>query len=291
MRVSVVVPVYNAEAYLVETLDSILASTYQDIEVVLVNDGSRDGSAAICERYARKDSRVVYIEQSNVGVVAARNHAIREAKGVYILPVDSDDCIDPTYIEKAVAVMEQDKDMGIVYCEAEFFGTRRGTWELPIYSLEEMLYHNVIFVTALFRRADWEAVGGYKPCMEGYCEDYEFWLSIIERGRKVYRLPEVLFFYRIRNDSRSRSLDNDYQRQLAGVRKVYELHQKLYADHMDLVCPGVLLRFREENIRLQKQLHFIKRWIPDWPILYCAWHRLKKHLDTGEGGGMKPSRQ
>ncbi len=278
MLVSVVVPVYNAEAYLAETLDSILASTYQDIEVILVNDGSRDGSAEIGKRYASTDSRVIYIEQPNAGVVAARNHAIAEAKGVYVLPVDSDDRIAPTYIEKAVAVMEQDPNMGIVYCEAAFFGDRRGSWELPPYSLEEMLYQNVIFVTALFRREDWVAVGGYKPCMDGYCEDYEFWLAVIERGRRVYRLPEVLFYYRIRKGSRTRSLEADYKRQLEGARQVYELHQKLYADHVDLVCPGLLLRYREENISLQKKIYFIKKCIPGCSILLHVWRRAKKHL-------------
>ena len=281
MLVSVVVPVYKAEAYLAETLDSILASTYREIEVILVNDGSRDKSAEICKHYAAADARVMYIEQPNAGVVAARNHAISVAKGRYILPVDSDDRIAPTYIEKAVAVMEQDKDMGIVYCEAAYFGDRQGKWELPPYSLAEMLYDNVIFVTALFRREDWEAVGGFKSCMEGYCEDYELWLSIIERGRKVYRLPEVLFFYRIRKGSRTSSLRIDYERQLEGARKIYEMHQKLYADHMDLVCPGLLMRYREENISLQEKIHFIKKWIPDWPILRYAWRRLKKYLKSG----------
>lgn len=276
MLVSVVVPVYNAEAYLAETLDSILASTYQDIEVILVNDGSRDGSAEICKRYAKADSRVIYIEQPNTGVVAARNHAISKAKGVYILPVDSDDCIAPTYIEKAVAVMESDNEMGIVYCEAAFFGCRSGIWKLPTYSLEEMLYNNVIFATALFRREDWVAVGGYKPCMDSYCEDYEFWLSVIERGRRVYRLPETLFYYRIRKGSRTRSLGADYKRQLEGARQVYELHQKLYADHVDLVCPGLLLRYREENIRLQNRMNFIKRWIPFYGL--CEKMGLKKFL-------------
>lgn len=262
MLVSVVVPVHNAETYLSDTVDSILVSTYRSIEVILINDGSSDGSGAICRRYAKEDPRVIYIEQTNAGVVVARNRAIAAARGEYILPVDSDDRIAPTYIEKAVAVMENAKDIGIVYCKAAYFGSRRGLWELPPYSLEEMLYQNVIFVTALFRREDWVKVGGYKSCMEGYCEDYEFWLSIIELGRKVYCLPEVLFYYRIRKGSRSKSLETDAQRQLEGARQIYLMHQKLYAEHMDLVCPGVLMRFRKENIRLQKKIYFVKRFIP-----------------------------
>lgn len=267
MLVSIVVPVYNAEAYLVETLESILASTYRSIEVILVNDGSSDGSDAICRRYAKKDSRVIYLEQENAGVVAARNHAIAAARGEYILPVDSDDRIAPTYIEKAVAVMEKDPDMGIVYCQAAYFGNRHGLWELPPYSLEEMLYQNVIFVTALFRREDWVKVGGYKSCAEGCCEDYEFWLSLLELSRKVYCLPEVLFYYRIRKGSRSKSLEADTQRQLEGARQVYAMHWKLYAEHMDLVCPGVLMRLREENIRLQNKVYSMQRWIPFYKFL------------------------
>lgn len=260
--VSVIVPVYNSGKYLAETLDSILASTYKSIEVILINDGSTDSSADICKLYQQKDARIFYLEQENAGVVVARNNAIKRAKGEYIVPVDSDDCIESSYIEKAVSIMEKEHNIGIVYCEAEFFGARSGKWDLPPYSLSEMLCDNIIFVTALFRRSDWEKVGGYKQCMNGYLEDYDFWLSIIEMGRKVYRIPEVLFFYRIRKGSRSKLLAENYNQQVNGALMIYSRHKKLYADNIDIVFQSVLPRYIEENAKLRKQVDFIKRFIP-----------------------------
>ena len=100
--VSVIVPIYNAASYLQETLDSILASTYRPVEVVMVDDGSKDNSLSIAKSYCEQHPECQVIAQENKGVSAARNTAIRAAKGTYILPVDADDKIADTLIEKAV---------------------------------------------------------------------------------------------------------------------------------------------------------------------------------------------
>ena len=100
--VSVIVPIYNAAPYLQETLDSIMASTYRPIEVVMVDDGSRDNSLHIAQDFCTHHPECVVIAQDNQGVSVARNNAIRAAKGTYILPVDADDTIADTFIQKAV---------------------------------------------------------------------------------------------------------------------------------------------------------------------------------------------
>ncbi len=123
--VSIVTPVYNAEAYLKETLDSILHSDYQNIEVILMDDGSTDGSVAIAKQYAEKDRRVKVYQQANKGPCAARNHAISLAQGTYILPVDADDLISPTFISQAVEAIEKDTEVKAVCPRAEFFGDRK----------------------------------------------------------------------------------------------------------------------------------------------------------------------
>ena len=261
--VSVVVPIYNTEKYLAETVDSILASTYKDIEVILVNDGSTDGSADICRKYQNADPRVIYIEQENAGVVAARNRAVSIAKGEFILPVDSDDCIAPTYIEKAVAVMREHDNVGIVYCKAEFIGDRHGEWEMPPYTLPQMLWGNVIIEASMFRREDWEKVGGYKPCMESYCEDYDFWLSIIELSRDVHKIQEILVYYRVRNESRTKQLEMDIDKQIKGAKQIYDMHKNLYIENADFIIP----RFMEENIILRKKFEFLKSRIPFYGFL------------------------
>ena len=104
--VSVIVPLYNASAYIVEALDSVLASTYRPLEIVVVDDGSKDDSLSAVQAYAKDHPEVRVLHQENAGVSAARNHGIREAKGEYILPVDADDTIGTTYIEHAVEAMQ-----------------------------------------------------------------------------------------------------------------------------------------------------------------------------------------
>jgi glycosyltransferase involved in cell wall biosynthesis len=99
MKVSIIIPVYNSEKYLGRCLDSILAQTYSKLEIILVNDGSKDGSLALCELYAKEDARVILINQVNKGPAAARNVGIKSATGEYIGFVDSDDFIDASMYE------------------------------------------------------------------------------------------------------------------------------------------------------------------------------------------------
>ena len=109
-KISVIVPVYNVEKYLHKCVDSILKQTLSDIELILVDDGSPDGSGAICDEYAQKDSRVKVIHKPNGGVSSARNAGIKVAKGEWLCFVDSDDWIDETYLED-FGVDKGDADM------------------------------------------------------------------------------------------------------------------------------------------------------------------------------------
>ena len=120
--VSIIVPVYNAAPFLLETLDSILCSTYRPIEVVMVDDGSTDDSLIIAQNFCANHPECHVISQPNQGVSTARNSAIRHAKGTYILPVDADDKIADTLIEKAVEVLKNNDNIRAVGCRARMFG-------------------------------------------------------------------------------------------------------------------------------------------------------------------------
>ena len=209
-KVSVIIPCFNQGLYLDEAVDSVLAQTFQDFEILVVDDGSTDGETVkILQDYARPKTRVIHTD--NQGLSAARNNGIHEAQGAYILPLDADDKIGDGYLEDAVRILDRYPDIGIVYCEASYFGVKGGRWDLPEYSLDKILNHNVIFCTALFRRADWGAVGGYNVNMVYGWEDWDFWLSLIQRGRKVYRIPKIHFYYRLREASMVHTMDEERQ--------------------------------------------------------------------------------
>lgn len=135
MKVSIVVPVYNSEQYLRECLDSLLNQTYRDIEVVLVDDGSTDGSPSICDEYARENSGVRVFHNANSGANAARGFGVEKASGEFVFFMDSDDTIDPDTIEKAlehadtgvdIVTMEESEDL---ICRPKEFGTRLLSWK------------------------------------------------------------------------------------------------------------------------------------------------------------------
>src|SRR3989344_7351377 len=114
-KVSIIVPAYNAEKFMKDAIDSALAQTYSNIEVVVLNDGSTDGTAKIIKPYL-KDKRIIYFEQSNGGVSRARNKAFELSHGDYITFLDADDIYAPTKVEEEVNFLETHLDYGVVYC-------------------------------------------------------------------------------------------------------------------------------------------------------------------------------
>lgn len=218
--VSVIIPIYNAEAYLKETLDSVLASDYEALEVVMVDDGSEDQSLAIAQEYAQKDNRCTVIHQDNAGVSVARNRAIHASHGKYILPVDSDNLIEPTFISEAVAILKQQMDIKGVGSKADFIGKKRGEWKLPEYHPQLLARKNIIDACAMYRRSDYDLTDGYMEHLQ-IREDWDFWLSMLEKGGRFYRIPKILFHYRVREDSK-RIRDRKQKKEL--IRIINQRH-------------------------------------------------------------------
>jgi glycosyltransferase involved in cell wall biosynthesis len=230
-KISVIIPCYNQGQYLDEAVASVQAQTFANYEIIIVNDGSTDpDTVEILAGYERPRTRVIHTE--NQGLAAARNNGIREARGRYILPLDADDRIGAAYLERAVAVLDENPGIGIVYCRAWLFGEMDSEWVLPEFSLEEMLLDNIIFCSSFFRRRDWEEVGGYDPEMKHGWEDYDFWLSLIERGRLVHRIPEILFHYRVTADSMVRSKQKSQK--VETFARIYRKHQPLFSENIDI---------------------------------------------------------
>lgn len=203
----------------------MLASGYTDLEIVVVDDGSTDPETCrILE--GMNYPKTCMIRQQNSGLAIARNSGISAARGKYILPLDADDRIGPCYISQAVAAFESDAALGIVYCRGEKFGAEQGGITAAAFTLTRMRFSNLIFCSAVFKKADWEQVGGYKPEMRFGCEDWEFWMSLLELGRMVLRLPEVAFWYRIRSESMNAKMDRE--KRLAMHRLIVSRHPSLF---------------------------------------------------------------
>ncbi len=214
--VSIIVPMYNAEQFVGETLRSIEKVDYPAIEVVIVDDGSTDGSAAIAQRFVDNHANWSLIRQPNRGVSAARNLGIRSSYGKYILPVDADNLLAVDFITLAVSVLEYNPDVKVVAPTAEYFGDRSGVWKLPEFSLKLLARRNLMDTCALYRRADYDRCGGY--CEELMArEDWDFWISMLKDGGEVVRLPEIGFYYRYRKTGSKRFADRKLKRHVVDM--------------------------------------------------------------------------
>ncbi len=224
-KVSVVIPCYNHGQFLPETLESLEAQTFTDFEVIVVNDGSTDATTvALLNGLDRDKARVLHTE--NRGVSAARNLGISQARGEYILPLDSDDLIAPEYMERAVEVLSARPEVGIVYGERVLFGEQEGIVPLLEYDPRGILIDNCIYPAAFFRKCDCEVVGGYNENMMHGWEDWDFWIALTSLEKQVMKIPEPLFYYRVRNTSRDHSLD--FRKKLVSMFAIVMRHKRRY---------------------------------------------------------------
>ncbi len=241
--ISVIIPCYNQGAYIQEAIDSVIDQTYKDWEIIIINDGS-DDAQTIEELTRLKKEGLHIIDISNSGVSVARNKGIAVANGEFILPLDADDKIAPRYLEESIKILEDKPEVKLVYCDCAYFGILTGISTVPAFSLDGMLFENLIFNAAVIRKTDFIKSGGYDETFLAGWEDWEFWLRLIKNEAEVYKLPFIHFFYRIKDNSRNSSIKNE-------KRKICE--QQLYKKHIDL-----FLHQNPNPISSLKDLFFFK---------------------------------
>lgn len=209
IKVSVIVPCYNQSQFLDEALTSVYNQTAQDWECIIVDDGSKDQTKEVAKTWCDKDSRFSYTYQENAGLSAARNKGINNAKGMYVLPLDADDKIADNYLALALNTFKTDETVKVVYANAEKFGAVSGKWNLKDFSLRNLSRNNMIFCSALFRKSDWERIGGYDVNMLYGWEDWELWIAMLKNGGEVVKLQNTCFYYRIKENSMLTSIDRN----------------------------------------------------------------------------------
>lgn len=251
MGISIVVPVYNAEKYLHQCIESIIAQTEQVIEIILVNDGSTDGSLSICQKYAKIDSRITVINQANQGVSVARNTGIQEATSEYVMFVDSDDYIEANMCERLLQEATQ-HNSDLVMCryrrtsEDKNDNTRQPKY-LPIVCVEDLAGENFVFfylhdmfnapVCKLYRH---ELIK--KPFDKGLSigEDLIFNLEYLKNCSRVNYISEQLYHYRV-GDAHTLSTRYFDQR----IDEIYQVFQQSKVLFEELFGDGVAVTFVE----------------------------------------------
>lgn len=199
--VSVVIPAYNAALHLNEAVESLFAQTYQPLQIIIVNDGSKDDTAQIADDLARKDKRVEVIHKTNGGVSAARNDAFRAVRGDYVCFLDADDVYLPEKVEKQVEFLESHPDVVLVHCDYlignETFKNLERVWRgNPPAPLEQVFIYCNWFppLTPMLRASLVKKVGFFDTTLAGG-EDWDYWIRCLEYGNFAH-LPEALAMYR-----------------------------------------------------------------------------------------------
>jgi glycosyltransferase involved in cell wall biosynthesis len=235
--ISIIVPIYNAEKYLVRCIDSILNQSFTDFECILVNDGSTDNSALMCENYVKKDNRIVVIHKENGGVSSARNVGLKTAKGEYVCFVDSDDMVKSTYVEN---LMVGDFDIVVTGCthvyEKKIHTALPDSFETKNFSriklcfldLERLILLNCVYLkkykSQIIRQND---ISFDVECSHG--EDTLFVFSYLQycKSIKVVNKSDYLHYVEIEGSLSKKILSLTVN--LNYAKRMYCLRKKVYA--------------------------------------------------------------
>lgn len=228
--VSVIIPCYNNESYITETIQSVLDQDYATFEILVVNDGSSDKSEVVIYNIIEQHPtyKIKYLYQDNAGPSKARNNGAKLASGKYLLFLDGDDKIHPSYLSKCLEILENNNSINIVYSDAEYFDALSGHWKLPNYDFERLLHENSIHISAVIRTKIFNEVGGFDPNIN-FNEDWELWIRMTRYCNSVVKIKEPLFYYRKR--ANHSSLTDSHNNKIIAERSrlyIYTKHYELY---------------------------------------------------------------
>lgn len=222
--VSIVIPTYNYGRFISDAIESALGQSHENIEVLVVDDGSTDDTATIVQQYG---ARLSYFPLTHQGVSSVRNYGILKANGKYIVCLDSDDKLDENYVEKALALLEvQSSSCGYVFTQAQCFGASDYTTQFPGFNLDFLKITNCITASCLVK-SDVAKNHPYDDRLN-VMEDWDFYLTLAEHGIGGILLNEPLYQYRKHLDGGS-TLDNVTEREkLRQGHIIFRKHRKIY---------------------------------------------------------------
>lgn len=270
-EVSVVIPVYNSERYINEAIDSLIKQSFQDYEIIAIDDGSTDGTANVVKKYAGK---VKYIYQQNMGPASARNRGIKEANGRYIAFLDADDVSEKDRLETQVNAFKKNKDAGLVYSSLSFINEKgnkiSGIHRSKQYDSETFLgkmFTRNIMVSAsvvMARKSLIEELGGFDENIH-LSEDYDMWLRMAKNNSIVY-IDVPLVRYRRHSNNASINREENKTNEAKSILKhdlneVFGYVKKAYPERADAVMGAIYTKISDYN----NAERFLKKFISRQP--------------------------
>lgn len=277
MKVSIIVPIYNVEKYLAECIESLIAQTYSNLEILLVNDGSPDNSNEVMERYAKKDNRIRCIYKENGGLSDARNTGLQYATGEYCLFIDSDDTIGLKTVELCVKSVEQYNsdivafDMKYIYPDHEEYASG-GNFECSSFqSNRNLIFINNSACNKMFKTSLFEDIKFPKGL---WYEDLATIPILLSKAKCVSKVNEPLYYYLQREGSIAHTINKkifDIYKAINLIEKYYSNHeldneiQQLYIQHGLYLTT---LRIKDSSNEIEKYLklnnQYLDQYYPKW---------------------------
>jgi glycosyltransferase involved in cell wall biosynthesis len=276
--VSIILPAYNAEHYLEQTLESALAQTASDFEILIVDDGSSDATASIAQHFANRDPRIRLLRQQRQGVSTARNLAMAAAQGTYFALLDSDDIWMPGYLAAQLRVLHDHPDIDVVSANAINLGGEldRTVWKTvrpglhPVSLLMLIRVEDSVSIMSVFRRRVWEQLRGFDANMDGN-EDYDFWLRAAADGVGILFNSTPLVYYRRTTGSLSA---NEAQMLLGIQRPLKNLRRLVPDDSVEaLEIDRRLDRFEERRLMARAKQAIIDRDFQTAAVHFTSLHK------------------
>jgi glycosyltransferase involved in cell wall biosynthesis len=243
--VSIVIACYNDAAYVEQAVYSALNQTYSNKEVIVVDDGSNQETKAVLKKLESKLTKL--ITQENQGQSIARNNGIREAKGEYILNLDSDDFFEASFCEKAIIKFVEDEKIAIVTCNVNRFNENG---KIDVFypnggGVNNFLISNSAMGSSMFKRKDWIRCGGYEEKLPILgLEDWEFYIQILKFGGYAYVIKETLFNYQVRENS---TTDRIRKVRLDKFKHIIMKHKQLYRNNFEILVENLFDQIKKEQ--------------------------------------------
>lgn len=266
IKVSIVIPIYNSEKSINKLLEKLVSQKYENIEIILINDGSTDNSKKICLGWTKKDLRIKYIEIENGGVSNARNIGISEATGEYICFVDSDDSISEDYIEDFILYLNEDIDL--VMCNFIKYTTEEPEFDYTLNNKYEIKYYNESekydFIFEKYNGYVWNKIYKSKILLENNIkfdttlhmgEDMLFNFKYIDKCKKIISFSKVNYFYKCDYVTSSKDIKNE---KWFSVYSVYEQILKMKKNYNEIIYKKILYMYNKYLIEGLQRIKYLE---------------------------------